>query len=69
MEKALSSWFSSPKEYCSLYLSYISYLRRRLNNDIDADTKLKRIEEIRLMLGQSQKFIFDSMYLVCVEVH
>lgn len=63
MEKALSSWFSSSAEYRSLYLSYIFYLRRRLNDiDIDAETKLKRIEEIRSMLEQGQKFLYYSMY-------
>lgn len=63
MEKALGSWFSSSEDYRSLYLSYIFYLRRRLNKvDIDAETKLKQIEEIRLMLEQSQKFLVDSMY-------
>jgi len=60
MEKALSSWFNSPAEYRSLYLSYIFYLRRRLNNT-DAETKLKRIEDIRSMLEQSQKFLLESM--------
>lgn len=60
MEKALSSWFSSPAEYRSLYLSYIFYLRRRLNNT-DAETKLKRIEDIRSMLEQGQKFLLESM--------
>ncbi|XP_001946245.2 squamous cell carcinoma antigen recognized by T-cells 3 isoform X2 [Acyrthosiphon pisum] len=59
MEKALSSWFSSPAEYRSLYLSYIFYLRRRLNNT-DAETKLKRIEDIRSMLEQGQKFLLES---------
>ncbi|CAH1722535.1 squamous cell carcinoma antigen recognized by T-cells 3-like [Aphis gossypii] len=59
MEKALSSWFNSPAEYRSLYLAYIFYLRRRLNNT-DAETKLKRIEDIRSMLEQSQKFLLES---------
>lgn len=60
MEKALSSWFSSPAEYRSLYLSYIFYLRRRLSNT-DAETKLKRIEDIRLMFEQGQKFLMEGM--------
>jgi len=62
MEKALSSWFSSPAEYRSLYLSFVFYLRRRLNNaDIDAETKLKQIQDIRSMLEQGQKFLIESM--------
>lgn len=67
MEKALSSWFSSPTEYRSLYLSYIYYLRRRLNNNIDVETKLKRIQDIRSMLEQGQKFLFESMYCNIVQ--
>jgi hypothetical protein len=61
MEKAISSWFSSSAEYRSLYLSYIFYLRRRLNNE-NAETKLKQIQDIRLMLEQAQKFLLESMY-------
>lgn len=61
MEKAISSWFSSSAEYRSLYLSYIFYLRRRLNNE-NADTKLKQIQDIRTMLEQAQKFLLESMY-------
>ncbi|XP_025423964.1 squamous cell carcinoma antigen recognized by T-cells 3-like [Sipha flava] len=59
MEKAISSWFSSSAEYRSLYLSYIFYLRRRLNNE-NAETKLKQIQDIRLMLEQAQKFLLES---------
>lgn len=61
MEKAISSWFSSSAEYRSLYLSYIFYLRRRLNNE-NADTKLKQIQDIRSMLEQAQQFLLESMY-------
>lgn len=66
MEKALSSWFSSPAEYRSLYLSYIFYLRRRLYN-VDAETKLKRIQDIRSMLEQGQKFLLESMFIILIE--
>lgn len=66
MEKALSSWFGSPTEYRSLYLSYIFYLRRRLYN-IDAETKLKRIQDIRSMLEQGQKFLLDSKLIILIE--
>lgn len=63
MQKALGSYFNDPSEYRSLYLHYVFYLRRRLNKvDIDAETKLKQIEEIRLILEQSQKFLIDGMY-------
>lgn len=62
MEKALCSWFSSPAEYRSLYLSYIFYLRRRLNNT-DAETKLKRIQDVRTMLEQAQTFLLGSITL------
>jgi len=62
MEKAISSWFGSPVEYRSIYLSFAYYLRRRLNNtDIDAETKLKRIQDIRSVLEQSRKFLIQSM--------
>lgn len=60
MEKALCSWFSSPIDYRSLYLSFVFYLRRLLNNT-DAETKLKRIHDIRSMLEQGQKFLIESM--------
>lgn len=59
MEKALCSWFSSPADYCTLYLTYIYYLRRRLNNT-DSETKLKRIQDIRTMLENAQKYLFES---------
>lgn len=62
MEKASSSWFSSPTDYRSLYLSYIYYLRRRLHNSIDVETKLKRIQDVRSMLEQGQTYLFKSMY-------
>lgn len=68
MEKALSSWFSSPEEYRSLYLSYIFYLRRRLNNT-DAETKLTRINDIRSMLEQGHKFLLESMYFICFNLY
>lgn len=61
------SWFSSPAEYRSLYLSYVFYLRRRLYNDIDAETKLKRIQDIRSMLEQGQKFLLESMLIILIE--
>lgn len=60
MEKALSSWFSSSAEYRSLYLTYVYYLRRRLNNT-DAETKVKRIQDIRVMLENAQKTLLESM--------
>lgn len=61
MEKALNSWFSTPAEYRSLYFTYIFYLRRLLSN-ADAETKLMLIENIRAMLEQCRKFLFDSMH-------
>lgn len=62
MELALCSWFSTPEEYRSLYLSFVFYLRRRLNNtDTDAETKLKQIQVIRSMLEQGQNFLIESM--------
>lgn len=61
MEKALSSWFTEAGDYRSLYFAYIFYLRRQLIN-ADAETKLKRIENIRTMLRQSQEFLYRSLY-------
>lgn len=63
MEKALCSWFSSAAEYRSLYLSYVFYLRRRLNNT-DAETKLKRIQDVRTMLEQAQTFLLGSIIIL-----
>lgn len=69
MEKALNSWFSSSDDYRSLYLSYIFYLRRRLDEvEIDAETKVKRIEEIRSMLEKGQTSLYYSMCLNCIEI-
>lgn len=67
MEKALCSWFSSPTEYRSLYLSFVFYLRRLLNNT-DAETKLKRIHDIRTMLEQGQKFLIGSLCIIILIV-
>lgn len=67
MENALCSWFSSPTEYRSLYLSYVFYLRRLLNN-ADAETKLKQIQAIRSMLEQGQKFLIESMCIIMLIV-
>lgn len=62
MEKASSSWFSSPTDYRSLYLSYIYYLRRRVSNSVDIETKLKQIQDVRSMLEQGQNYLFKSIY-------
>ncbi|XP_050527291.1 squamous cell carcinoma antigen recognized by T-cells 3-like [Daktulosphaira vitifoliae] len=59
MEKALCSWFSSAADYRSLYLTYIYYLRRRLN-DTDSETKGKRIQDVRSMLENAQKYLIDG---------
>ncbi|XP_050434403.1 squamous cell carcinoma antigen recognized by T-cells 3 [Adelges cooleyi] len=59
MEKALCSWFSSAADYRSLYLTYIYYLRRRLNCT-DPETKVKRIQDVRLMLEHAQKYLIQG---------
>lgn len=64
MQKAVGTWFNYSADYRNLYLYYIFYLRRRLNKvDIDAETKLSQIEEIRSIFEQSQTFLIHSMYI------